>query len=161
MNLVRVQTKDALLIMAIRLRKSRRQRGTRYCGWGQIGQHRQSGSRGGVGQAGKHKHYWVRTVIQEPHHFGHDTFHSPNRRPVSKWLNVRDVDGLLARYAVVRGKDTKPTLDLRSLGYNKLLGGGKIRGRVALLIENVSSKAKEKVEVAGGEVLTGNEYNTE
>ena len=50
--------------MATRFRKSRRQRGTRYCGWGQIGQHRQSGSRGGVGQAGKHKHFWIRTVIR-------------------------------------------------------------------------------------------------
>jgi len=38
--------------MATRLRKSRRQRGTRYCGWGQIGQHRQSGSRGGVDISG-------------------------------------------------------------------------------------------------------------
>ena len=35
--------------MATRFRKSRRQRGSRYCGWGQVGQHRQSGSRGGIG----------------------------------------------------------------------------------------------------------------
>ena len=35
--------------MATRLRKSRKQRGSRFCGWGQIGQHRASGSRGGVG----------------------------------------------------------------------------------------------------------------
>nr|MDQ3961331.1 50S ribosomal protein L15 [Thermoproteota archaeon] len=50
--------------MATRFRKSRRQRGSRYCGWGQVGQHRQSGSRGGVGGAGKHKHFWIRTVIE-------------------------------------------------------------------------------------------------
>ena len=62
--------------MATRFRKSRRQRGTRYCGWGQIGQHRQSGSRGGIGGAGKHKHFWIRTVIEEPDHFGHDTLNS-------------------------------------------------------------------------------------
>ena len=100
-------------------------------------------------------------MIQEPNHFGHDTFHSPSRRPVSKWLNVRDVEGLTTRHGIVREKDTKPTLDLSSLGYDKLLGGGKIRGRVALRVESVSSKAKEKVEVAGGEVLNSNEHNTE
>ena len=65
--------------MATRFRKSRRQRGSRYCGWGQVGQHRQSGSRGGVGGAGKHKHFWIRTVIEEPDHFGHDPFNSFNR----------------------------------------------------------------------------------
>lgn len=147
--------------MATRLRKSRRQRGTRYCGWGQIGQHRQSGSRGGVGAAGKHKHYWIRTVIHEPEHFGHDSFYLSKRRPVNKWLNVRDVDALMAHHGVVKEKDTRPTLDLTSLGYNKLLGGGKIRGRVALRVERASNKAREKVEVVGGEVLTWYEHNTE
>jgi large subunit ribosomal protein L15 len=67
----------------------------------------------------------------------------------------------MTRHGVVKEKDTKPTLDLTSLGYNKLLGGGKIRGRVALRIERASNKAREKVEVAGGEVLTWNEHNTE
>ena len=147
--------------MATRFRKSRRQRGTRYCGWGQIGQHRQSGSRGGVGAAGKHKHYWIRTVIQEPNHFGHDSFYSVNRRPVNKWLNVRDVDSLMEHHGVIRENDTKPSLDLSSLGYDKLLGGGKIRGRVTLHIGRVTGTAKEKVEAAGGEVLTFHEHNTE
>ena len=75
--------------MATRFRKSRRQRGSRYCGWGQVGQHRQSGSRGGVGGAGKHKHFWIRTVIEEPDHFGHDPFNSFNRNLVQRWINIR------------------------------------------------------------------------
>ena len=147
--------------MATRFRKSRRQRGTRYCGWGQIGQHRQSGSRGGVGAAGKHKHYWIRTVIQEPNHFAHDSFYSSGRPHVSKWLNVRDVDGLMEHHGVIRENDTMPSLDLSSLGYDKLLGGGKIRGRVTLHIGKVSGTAKQKVEAAGGEVLAWHEHNTE
>jgi ribosomal protein L15 len=67
----------------------------------------------------------------------------------------------MANHGVLKEGDTKPTLDLSSLGYNKLLGGGKIRGRVALRVERVSDKARGKVEAAGGEVLTWNEYNTE
>ena len=81
--------------MATRFRKSRRYRGSRYCGWGQIGQHRQSGSRGGVGNAGKHKHLWIRTVIEEPDHFGHDSVKSHNRNVVSRWINVPDLDSLI------------------------------------------------------------------
>jgi large subunit ribosomal protein L15 len=80
---------------------------------------------------------------------------------VSKWLNVRDVDGLMEHHGVVMENDTKPSLDLSSLGYDKLLGGGKIRGRVTLHIGRVSGTAKEKVEAAGGEVLTWHEHNTE
>ena len=146
--------------MATRFRKSRRQRGSRYCGWGQIGQHRQSGSRGGIGAAGKHKHFWIRTVIEEPSHFGHDAFHLLNRHPVRKWLNVRDLDGILVKYGNVKENDTKPTLDLTALGFRKLLGGGKVSGGVKVRIEKISHKAKQKIEEVGGEVLLLNEHNT-
>src|SRR5574339_810799 len=84
--------------MATRLRKSRRQRGTRYCGWGQIGQHRQSGSRGGVGQAGKNKHFLIRTVIEEPDHFGHSQSNSHHKNYVKKLINLRDLDSLYNKY---------------------------------------------------------------
>lgn len=124
-----------------------------------MGQHRQSGSRGGVGGAGKHKHFWIRTVIEEPSHFGHDSFHLVNRNPVWKWLNVRDLDGLLAQHGNVRERDTKATLDLASLGYHKLLGGGKVNGAVRVRITKISDKAKQKIEEVGGEVLLY-EHNT-
>ena len=146
--------------MATRLRKSRRQRGTRYCGWGQIGQHRQSGSRGGVGGAGKHKHFWVRTVIEEPKHFGHDPFNSFNRNTVKRWINIRDLDSVFAKHGKVE-KDGKVNLDLVSLGYNKLLGGGKITGAFAVRVSKISNKAKEKIESVGGEVILVNEHNTD
>ncbi|MGI0041355.1 MAG: 50S ribosomal protein L15, partial [Nitrosopumilaceae archaeon] len=40
--------------MATRLRKTRRLRGGRHMGWGQIGQHRASGHKGGLGRSGMH-----------------------------------------------------------------------------------------------------------
>ncbi len=84
--------------MATRFRKSRRQRGSRFCGWGQIGQHRQSGSRGGIGGAGKHKHLWIKTVIEEPDHFGHDSTKPMRQNRLNRWVNLRDVNDLATRF---------------------------------------------------------------
>ncbi|HEX7032698.1 MAG TPA: uL15 family ribosomal protein [Nitrososphaera sp.] len=144
--------------MATRFRKSRRQRGSRYCGWGQIGQHRQAGGRGGVGGAGKHKHFFIRTVIEEPDHFGHDPFNSFNRNLVQKWINVRDLDTVFAKHGKADEKG-KVVLDLTSLGYDKLLGGGSISGAYTIKVAKVSESAKSKIEAAGGEVITENEQH--
>lgn len=146
--------------MATRFRKSRKQRGSRYCGWGQIGQHRQSGSRGGIGGAGKHKHFWIRTVIEEPDHFGHDAFNSFNRNIVNKWLNVRDLDTIFAKHGKA-DNEGRVILDLDALGYDKLLGGGTIQGAFAVKISRISKNAREKIESAGGEVISSNEHNAE
>src|ERR687893_1855210 len=113
--------------MAIRFRKSRRQRGSRYCGWGQVGQHRAAGSRGGVGGAGKHKHFFMRTNIEEPNHFGHTPFNSFNRNLVQRWVNIRDLDAVFAKHGKT-DESGRVVLDLTSLGYDKLLGGGSIGG---------------------------------
>lgn len=141
--------------MATRLRKSRRQRGSRYCGWGQIGQHRQSGSRGGVGQAGKHKHFWIRTVIEEPDHFGHNQNTSYKKNLVKKWLNLRDIESI---YEKNKGNlKEKNILDLSSLGYDKLLGSGSLKTKLNIKISSVSKNALTKIQAAGGNVIKNSE----
>ena len=145
--------------MATRLRKSRRQRGTRFCGWGQIGQHRASGSRGGVGNAGKHKHFFMRTNMEEPDHFGHEQFHALRKSDVSRWVNLRDLNQLL-RYSK-SGEDGKTVLDLGELGYEKLLGSGRVEAVFTIKVKQASKSAKDKITEAGGEVLTLNELNKE
>jgi large subunit ribosomal protein L15 len=144
---------NVLKIMATRLRKSRKQRGSRYCGWGQIGQHRQAGSRGGIGGAGKHKHFWIRTVIEEPDHFGHDHFNSLNRNLTQRWINIRDLDSVFLKHGKA-DKEGKVVLDLSSLGYDKLLGGGKPTGAYTVKVAKVSRNAKKSIEAIGGEVLS-------
>jgi large subunit ribosomal protein L15 len=141
--------------MATRLRKSRRQRGTRFCGWGQIGQHRASGSRGGVGGAGKHKHFFIRTVIEEPDHFGHEQFHALRKSDVSKWLNIKDLNQLIKHSKAT--EEGKIVLDLNELGYGKLLGVGQVDAAFTIKINRVSKSAKDKITQAGGEVLIPNE----
>ncbi len=145
--------------MATRLRKSRRQRGTRFCGWGQIGQHRASGSRGGVGNAGKHKHFFMRTNKEEPDHFGHEQFHALRKSDVSRWVNLRDLNTLL-KYSK-SGEDGKTILDLGELGYGKLLGSGRVEAVFTIKVKWASKSAKDKITEAGGEVLTLNELNKE
>jgi len=145
--------------MATRLRKSRRQRGTRFCGWGQIGQHRASGSRGGVGGAGKHKHFFLRTLKEEPDHFGHEQFHALRKSDVSRWVNIRDLNHLL-RYSK-SGENGKTVLDLGELGYEKLLGSGRVEAVFTIKVKQASKSAKDKITEAGGEVLTLNELNKE
>ena len=145
--------------MATRLRKSRKQRGSRFCGWGQIGQHRASGSRGGVGNAGKHKHFFMRTNKEEPDHFGHEQFHALRKSDVSRWVNLRDLNQLL-RYSK-SGEDGKTVLDLGELGYEKLLGSGSVEAVITIKVKQASKSAKDKITEAGGEVLTLNELNKE
>jgi large subunit ribosomal protein L15 len=142
--------------MATRLRKSRKQRGSRFCGWGQIGQHRASGSRGGVGGAGKHKHFYIRTVIEEPDHFGHEQFHALRKTDVSKWVNIKDLNQLM-KFSKVSGEG-KTVLDLAELGYEKLLGTGRVDGSFTIRVKRISQSAKEKINQAGGEVLILNEF---
>ena len=137
--------------MATRLRKSRRQRGTRFCGWGQIGQHRASGSRGGVGNAGKHKHFYIRTVKEEPEHFGHEQFHALRKSDITRWVNLKDLNQLM-NYSKA-AEDGKVTLDLNELGYEKLLGAGRVDAVVSIRVKKASKSAKEKITQAGGEVL--------
>lgn len=137
--------------MATRLRKSRRQRGTRFCGWGQIGQHRASGSRGGVGNAGKHKHFYIRTVKEEPEHFGHEQFHALRKSDITRWVNLKDLNQLM-NYSKA-AEDGKVTLDLNELGYEKLLGAGRVDAVISIRVKKASKSAKEKITQAGGEVL--------
>ncbi len=137
--------------MATRLRKSRKQRGSRYCGWGQIGQHRASGSRGGVGGAGKHKHFFIRTIKEEPTHFGHEQFHALRKSDISKWINLKDLNDLL-KYSKT-SEDGKVILDLNELGYDKLLGSGNVTSAFTVKVKKISSSAQNKISAAGGEVL--------
>jgi large subunit ribosomal protein L15 len=143
--------------MATRLRKSRRQRGTRFCGWGQIGQHRASGSRGGVGNAGKHKHFYIRTLKEEPEHFGHEQFHALRKSDITRWVNLKDLNQLM-KYSKAT-EDGKVVLDLSELGYEKLLGAGRVDAVVSVKVKKASKSAKEKIAEAGGEVLVLDELS--
>jgi large subunit ribosomal protein L15 len=113
-------------------------------GYGQIGQHRHSGSRGGHGNAGLHKHKWSWMIINDPDHFGRDPFRPPGHFRASRWINVGQLDGM--------AKGTK-SLDLSSMGIDKLLGSGEVGGAYQVKVDSFTKKAQAKIEAAGGRIL--------
>ncbi|MHB8601180.1 MAG: uL15 family ribosomal protein [Nitrosotalea sp.] len=137
--------------MPTRTRKTRKYRGSRHCGWGQIGQHRASGHKGGLGQSGLHKHHFIRMLLTDPKHFGHDSTHPPHPNLVRKWTSVRDLDDIFAKHGKQEGG--KKLIDLAELGYDKLLGGGQTENAYVVKVEKFSASAEEKIKQSGGEVL--------
>jgi len=140
--------------MATRFRKTRKLRGSRTHGWGQVAQHRASGHRGGVGISGLLKHHFSSMLKYDPDHFGHDSTHPPHPNVTKKWASVRDLDDLFEKFGNKDGE--KNVIDLISKGYDKLLGGGKITNAYTVKIRQFTASAEEKVKKAGGEVLTTN-----
>ena len=137
--------------MATRLRKTRKFRGSRNHGWGQVGQHRASGHKGGLGQSGMLKHHFSSMLKDDPDHFGHGSNNPPTRNIIKKWAGVRDLDDLYLQYG--KQENGKKTLDLKALGFDKLLGGGQVKNAYSIKIDQFTSKAEDKVKTAGGELL--------
>ena len=140
--------------MPTRSRKTRKFRGSRTHGWGQVGQHRASGHKGGLGKSGMLKHHFSTMLKDYPDHFGHDSTHPPHPNIIKKWTSVRDLDELFAKSGKQEGE--KKILDLISLGYDKLLGGGKVKNAYTVKIKQFTASAEEKIKQAGGEVLANN-----
>ncbi|MEM3382520.1 MAG: uL15 family ribosomal protein [Nitrososphaerales archaeon] len=139
--------------MPTRLRKNRKLRGSRTVGYGQIGQHRKSGSRGGKGKAGLHKHKWSWAVKYAPDHFGKDKFKPPNRTIVKRWINVSQLNELydeLLRNNKIEKKDDKFLINLVDLDYDKLLGDGEAKHPYYVIVKSFTKSAKDKIEKVGG-----------
>ncbi len=136
-----------------RRRKVRKLRGSRTHGWGRVGQHRKSGSRGGFGHAGMHKHKWSYTVKHAKNHFGKKGFTRPKSVVCTKSvINVGDLESLLSD-GEIKFVDNKIFVDLESLGYDKLLGSGQIIKPMIVKVREATKKAQEKIVKSGGKVL--------
>lgn len=139
-------------------KKSRKLRGrTRTMGWGRIGQHRKSGSKGGFGAAGMHKHKWTWVVKYAPDWFGKHGFTHPVSHKIKiSEMNVGELDEI-AEYLLKTGIATREgeaiKIDLGKLGVNKLLGRGRVSKPLIVLVNEASEKAVEKIESAGGKVI--------
>lgn len=137
-----------------RERKVRRQRGSRLYGWGQVGQHRKSGSRGGCGAAGYHKHKWSLVVTSDRDHFGKDGFVRPAAvMHEINAINVGALSSLISGKVLEHDENGRVLLDLSSLGYDKLLGSGKIDFPITVKASYITEVAKKKIMESGGEAV--------
>lgn len=138
--------------MATRLRKTRRQRGSRTHGWGQVAQHRASGHKGGLGASGQLKHHFSGMLKTDPGHFGHDSTHTPRAVVTRKWASVRDLGDLHATIGT-EGPGGERVVDLAAHGYDKLLGGGGVSAAYTVRIARFTAPAEAKVKEAGGRIV--------
>lgn len=140
-----------------RRKKSRKHRGSRTCGWGITGQHRGKGSKGGFGRSGRHKHHWTWVRRHAPDYFGKHGFKTPlSIKPRERIINVGLLDEMASKL-VKRGKaelkENKIVINVLELGFNKVLGRGKVTHPLVVITPHITKKAEEKISQAGGEVI--------
>lgn len=136
-------------------KKSSRSHGTH--GWGR-NKHRNSGQRGGYGNAGSGK----KSDSKKPSnwanldYFGKHGFVSKGQRITDSTISLRDLEDKLPRW--IEQKHAKQeagvvVINLKALGYTKLLGTGKITKKFKVTIATAAAGATEKIKAAGGEVV--------
>jgi large subunit ribosomal protein L15 len=141
-------------------KKSRKLRGrTRTMGWGRVGQHRKSGSRGGFGAVGFHKHKWIWVIKYAPNWYGKHGFVSVQqikKYRKMKVINVGELDELaktmLMKNIAIKEGDLI-VIDTIQMGYDKVLGEGKVTLPLKVIAKEVTETAKKKIEEAGGTVV--------
>ncbi len=119
---------------------------------------RGAGLRGGRGNAGCHKtkrimyervgRVWGAHGFKRPQSVV-SANNSINLKTIEENCDSWIADGV----ATKKGKTV--SVDLRGMGYDKLLGSGSTKQTYKLTISAASAKAVEKIEAAGGEILNG------
>ena len=128
--------------MTYKRSKSSRHRGSHTHGGGAMKKRRGAGSRGGRGNAGSGKRGDVKkpSYWKDKNYFGKQGF-SPINKKVVNAINLSDLD----KY--------EGEVNLKEMGYHKLLGAGNLTKKLTIKVDYASKKAVEKVESAGGKVL--------
>ncbi len=135
-------------------KKNSRQRGSHTHGYGSKKKHRGAGSRGGRGRAGSGK----RGDAKKPSTWGTNYFGIRGikaRKREDKIINTQSVKSKLNKWLQdkkIEKKQDTFIIDLKKLGYDKLLCKNMIDVKLDITVDKCSPKAKEKIEKAGGKV---------
>ncbi|MFH1431782.1 MAG: uL15m family ribosomal protein [archaeon] len=142
-----------------RRKKSNTRRGSRTHGWGSPKKHRGSGSRGGVGNAGSGKKGQQKMTTKNltGERIGKYGFKRPAvtiNNP--KTINIDDLEKNIDNY-ITNGNAKKSNniteIDTTKLGYDKILGRGKLTSKLKITSKQFSKTAIEKIKKAGGEAI--------
>jgi large subunit ribosomal protein L15 len=143
--------------MVVRREKKIRKRRGRGTGYGKRKRHRGGGSRGGRGLAGLHKHKVMKMIKYMPDHFGKIGFKRPEEvvRKL-RTINLKTLDcmveELLKDGKAKKGKDGIK-INLSELGYDKLLGTGRVKHKLIVEAKYFSKNAIKKLENVGGKAI--------
>lgn len=144
--------------MVVRKRKKiLKKRGKKAAGYGSHKKHRGGGSRGGRGLAGLHKHKVMTMIKFMPDHFGKRGFRRP--KVVTKNVRTINLDELdykieeLLKEKKVKKEGNFIKVNLSDLGYDKLLGNGKVKHKLIIEGKSFSKQAIKKLEESGGKAV--------
>ncbi len=140
-----------------RRKKNSRQRGSHTHGWGAMKKHRGMGNRGGAGAAGTGKRADSNkpSVWHIKNYFGKYGFVNRGAGEKAATINASILDEnaeALASKNLAKEQDGGFAINLKDLGFTKLLGKGKVSKKLFLTCETASKRAVESVEAAGGKV---------
>ncbi|EKQ53015.1 MAG: ribosomal protein L15 [Methanobacterium sp. Maddingley MBC34] len=144
--------------MIRRTRKIRKLRGSRTIGGGCSKKRRGAGHRGGRGKAGGHKHMWTWVVKFDPDRYGKYGFKRP-QKTINKFKTVNldylddNAEKLVEKELAQKEGDTI-IIDVTQLGYDKVLGKGKITRSLTIKAPHFSASATRKIEENGGEAIS-------
>jgi len=143
--------------MVVRRKKKILKRRGRGSGYGSKKKHRGGGSRGGRGLAGLHKHKVMTMIKYMPDHFGKKGFKVPKAvKKEVKAINLKELDSRVEEF-VKEGKAKKEKdtirINLLELGYEKLLGTGKVKHALIVEAKYFSRNAIKKLEEAKGKAI--------
>ena len=138
-------------------KKNERQRGHMTHGWGSKKKHRGKGHQGGAGMAGSGKRADSKkpSIWKDEHYFGKYGFISKTTRvkmlPVNITYLEQHISKLLSSNLIKKENDFY-IVELEKLGFNKLLGDGKVTMKFKIKTPYASKIAMEKVKEARGEI---------
>jgi len=105
---------------------------------------RGAGKRGGRGNAGINKHRVMTRIKYMPKHWGMHGFNRhPSLRNVNATVNIGQLEGLAG---------DGDSVNLTEMGFDKLLGSGRITKALTVTVSEASARATEKIEAAGGSI---------
>ena len=139
-----------------RRKKDVKFRGSHTHGWGSKKKHRGSGNRGGKGNAGTGKRAdQNKPSIWHEQYFGKHGF--THRGAVRhNAVNVESLDQnieKLVKSNVAKLQGGAFVVNIGDLGFDKLLGKGRVTKKLMITADYASSRAVEAVKEAGGEVI--------
>jgi len=144
-----------------RRRKVVKYRGSQTHGGGSKKKRRGAGHKGGKGLAGsgKRAHHNRQKIFKlfGKDYFGKKGFFNPNKKVSINAINISQVEEFLPKLfenKAISEKEGVIEIDLKKLGYNKLLSAGKPTKKYKILVPFSSKKAQEKIESAGGEIVS-------
>lgn len=144
-------------MVTFKRKKVKKYRGSKTHGGGAKKKRRGAGNRGGRGMAGTGKRADQKkpSILKK---YGHSYFgkrgffiKAKKKRIINLYELENKVESLLKENLIKKENDSY-IINLKELGYDKLLGFGKISKKYIINVGSFSKKAKNKIEELGGKI---------